>query len=113
MPKCDKCKKEINIFQIIIHKTPKGNKIGICEECNKTIDEVEKNEIIKEIENAPEIKCPFCEKKFKKLTAEQYKVSAELNVLKWLIVPVWGLAGSLKNKPYIECPHCKMKIMQG
>lgn len=113
MAKCEKCGKEIDMFQTIIHRTPKGNKIGICKECNQTIDEEEQKEILKEIENAPEIKCPFCEKKFKKITEEQYRTSAEMNVLKWAIVPVWGVVGALKNKPFIECPHCKMKIMQG
>ena len=113
MAKCAKCGKEISMFDTIIHKTPKGNKIAICTVCNKTIDEEDKKEIAKEIENAPKIKCPYCGEWFPKITEEQYRASAEINVLKWALVPAWGLAGSLKNKPYIECPHCKMKIMQG
>lgn len=70
-------------------------------------------ELRKLIENAPKIKCPFCEQWFPKLTEEQYRASAEMNVLKYAIVPAWGVVGALKNKPYIECPHCKMKLMQG
>jgi hypothetical protein len=33
------------------------------------------------------IKCPYCEQWFPKLTQEQYRDSAELNVLKWALVP--------------------------
>ncbi len=80
----------------------------------KLVSEEEKRKKLEEmIAKAPKIKCPYCEQWFSKLTQEQYKESDELNTLKWLIIPAWGLAGSLKNKPYIECPHCKMKIMQG
>ena len=99
-----------------------GNKLCVkcIEELNKEylenlpeLKEKKRKELEEAITKAPKIKCPFCEQWFPKLTKEQYRASAELNVLKWVIVPAWGLAGSLKNKPFIECPHCKMKIMQG
>ena len=82
----------------------------MCLACYKT----EKGKELEEaITKAPKIQCPYCKQWFPKLTKEQYQESAELNVLKWLIVPAWGVVGALKNKPFIECPHCKMKIMQG
>jgi DNA-directed RNA polymerase subunit RPC12/RpoP len=122
--KCSKCGKETRFLERYVDESQNL----ICEDCWKELvtkrtnerEEIRKKseeEARKKLEEiiakAPKIKCPYCEQWFPKLTNEQYKDSAELNVLKWAIVPAWGLAGSLKNKPFIECPHCKMKIMQG
>jgi DNA-directed RNA polymerase subunit RPC12/RpoP len=80
--------------------------IKLKEEKRKELEEI--------IVKAPMIKCPYCEQWFPKLTNEQYKDGVELDLLKWAIVPAWGVFhGGLKSKQYIECPHCKMKIMQG
>jgi ribosome-binding protein aMBF1 (putative translation factor) len=119
--KCEKCGKKVGIFTSVSYTLSSGEEIVLCEECLqffRGIEEIEKIEKQKKeleeiIAKAPKIKCPYCEKWFPKLTNEQYRDSAELNVLKWAIVPAWGVVGALKNKPYIECPHCKMKIMQG
>jgi len=115
---CSKCNKKIGILEQ--HGINRTREI-VCLSCYRKLQEEYQQE--KELEarkklegiiaKAPKIKCPYCEQWFPKLTKEQYRDSAELNVLKWAIVPAWGLAGSLKNKPYIECPHCHMKIMQG
>jgi len=104
MAKCKICDKHIGFLEQSYHDSKaKG---AICETCAVVR--------IKEISaKAPKIKCPFCEQWFPKLTNEQYRDSAELNVLKYAVAPAWGLAGSLKNKPFIQCPHCGMKIMQG
>ena len=112
MPKCTKCGKKIGIFDEYKRFFIKdSDKLPTCY-CLKCYEQylIELEEIIAK---APKIKCPFCEQWFPKLTNEQYRDSAELNVLKWAIVPAWGVVGALKNKPFIECPHCKMKIMQG
>ena len=123
MVNCGYCGIKLRFGQEQIYDSPTNS--FLCWECSKKFSNMDptkrleefkrkkEEELKKAIEKAPKIKCPFCEQWFPKLTAEQYRDSAELNVLKWAIVPAWGLSGSLKNKPYIECPHCKMKIMQG
>jgi len=112
MVKCDKCGNS-NYYLIKI-KSSDGKKIFVCTTCYDKIEEDKKKKELEEyFANAPKIQCPFCKKWFKKPPMEKYRTSAEINVLKWALVPAWGLAGSLKNKPFIECPLCKMKIMQG
>jgi DNA-directed RNA polymerase subunit RPC12/RpoP len=113
---CDNCGKKlgggddyISIFSENIDEKTKH----YCTKCYERYKEQERKKFEEMVAKVPKIKCPYCEQWFPKLTNEQYRDSAELNVLKWVIVPAWGLAGSLKNKPYIECPRCKMKIMQG
>jgi len=114
MVKCSKCGKEVD-FKTAWKLMRQG--YTTCISCTEEIQKEEQKEERKKLEeiiaNAPKIQCPFCKQWFPKLTNEQYRESAELNVLKWAIVPAWGVVGALKNKPYIECPHCKMKIMQG
>jgi DNA-directed RNA polymerase subunit RPC12/RpoP len=114
MPKCAKCGKGINIFTMITDHSPDGTKIIVCENCKSLYTEEEKRQQLKEIiANATKIKCPYCEQCFPKLTNQQYRDGAELNILKWVIVPSWGVfANILQGIPYIECPHCKMKIPQ-
>ncbi|MFH1101654.1 MAG: hypothetical protein V1726_06440 [Methanobacteriota archaeon] len=127
--KCEKCGKKINVFnsyRVYYPETDEEKKY--CQKCadiiikeieekkvllEKEVTEKKQKELEEIIAKAPKIKCPYCEKWFPKLTNEQYRDSAELNVLKWALVPAWGVVGALKNRPYIECPHCKMKIMQG
>lgn len=119
---CSVCGKEMGWFGSWRWVAPK--KI-MCIECyEKYIEEKRKiqEKVDREIEDkrfediiahTPKIQCPYCKKWFWKSTKEQYRDDAELNAIKWAIVPAWGLAGSLKNKPFIQCPHCGMKIMQG
>jgi DNA-directed RNA polymerase subunit RPC12/RpoP len=96
-----------------------GEHFDICNSCNqqfldKDIEERKQNRrLFADVNFPPKIKCPYCGQWFEKPAMEQYRDSAERNVIKWVIVPAWGLAGSLKNKPFIECPHCNMKLMQG
>jgi len=93
----------------------------VCLDCGKKLKKQDIEDSIKQKEkefqellaNAPKIKCPYCEQWFPKLTEEEYRTGAGMNVLKWAMVPEWGVVGALKNKPFIRCPHCKMKIMQG
>lgn len=118
---CDRCRKGMdpkNAFTLKIN----NRDMIICPKCgeNKNLKmeieheiEMKRREYEYIVANAPKIQCPFCHQWFPKLTNEQYRTSAELNVLKWAIVPAWGVVGALKNKPFIECPFCKMKIMQG
>jgi len=117
---CSECNKKIRLFEDFRYK----GKV-VCLTCGEKLKkqdyEEENKDLIKQKEKefqellakAPKIRCPYCDKWFPKITEEQYRESAELNVLKWAIVPAWGVVGALKNKPFIECPHCKMKIMQG
>jgi len=76
--------------------------------------EEERRQLLEKIiADAPKIICPYCEQSFPKLTNEQYRESAELNVLKCAIVPKWGVdVGAVMIIPYIECPYCKMKVPQ-
>lgn len=60
--------------------------------------EADKSKTIEEIiAEAPITKGPYCEQWFPKLTNKQYREGAECNVLKWVIVPAWGVVGALKN----------------
>ena len=60
------------------------------------------------------MKCAYCEQCFPKLINEQYRESAELNILKYSIIPICGVfTDALHGKRYIECPHCKLKVPQG
>lgn len=132
MVNCDRCKEKLTFFQNIeAYSIYDAETNGIKKYCKKCADSVikenaEKQRIKDERDNeeerkqfeeivakAPKIQCPYCKKWFPKLTEEQYRHGAGLNLLKWALVPEWGVVGALKNKPYIECPHCKMKIMQG
>ena len=120
MTKCAKCGKKIGVFEEdkrFYKKDSDRLPTCYCLKCYEQYlvekDEIKRIELEEIIAKAPKIRCPYCEEWFPKLTNEQYRDSAELNVLKWLIVPAWGVVGALKNKPFIECPHCKMKIMQG
>jgi len=109
MVKCANCGRKLSFFKCSVTV---GSKNFCSEEC---VNE-ERRRILEELMNNPnviKIKCPYCEKWFPRATKEQFRDSALDNSLKWLIVPAWGLAGSIKNKPYVECPFCKMKIMQG
>jgi len=115
MSKCARCGKGINIVNRITRYSPDGTKVIVCKDCKKLYTEEERRQQLKVIiAKAPQIKCPYCELSFPKLTNEQYRDCAELNILKWTIIPKWGVfIGGLKSEPYIECPHCKMKITQG
>lgn len=111
--KCDKCGGKLG-FLNDGNKLPTKNIYEVpkvyCDKCYEEYLEQINKEIIA---NAPEIKCPFCEKKFKKITEEQYRDSLESNIARGIIFLPWGVVQAIKNRPYIECPHCKMKIMQG
>lgn len=117
---CSHCGKEVKFLQGKYYYQ-NGKPIFSCYECmikekdkeKKEYEEEQRKKLEEIIAKAPKIECPYCKQWFPKLTNEQYRDNSALNVLKWAVVPAWGLAGSLKNKPFIECPHCKMKIMQG
>ena len=115
MPKCARCGKGISFFDKITDYSPDGSKIIVCKDCISFYTEKEKRQQLEEIiANAPKIKCPYCEQYFPKLTNEQYRDSVELNMLKYAIVPKWGVfTDVLQGTPYIECPYCKMKVSQG
>jgi DNA-directed RNA polymerase subunit RPC12/RpoP len=115
LSKCARCGKSTNIFNKVTRHSPDGTKVIVCKDCQTLYTEKERRQQLEKIiANAPKIKCPYCEQCFPKLTNEEYGDSAELNVLKYTIVPKWGVfIGGLKSEPYIECPHCKMKIRQG
>jgi DNA-directed RNA polymerase subunit RPC12/RpoP len=115
LSKCARCGKGIDIFNMITRYSPDGTKVIVCKDCKTLYTEEERRQQLKmAIANAPKIKCPYCEQWFPKLTNEQYKDSAELDMLQYSIVPAWGVFhGGLKSESYIECPYCKMKIMQG
>jgi len=113
---CTNCNQKIRFGMDFIH-----NGKVVCGKCSDELVKIEQEALLEQkkkeweefVKTAPKIQCPFCKEWFPKVTEEQYRDKAELNVLKWAIVPAWGVVGALKNKPYIECPHCKMKIMQG
>ena len=115
LPKCARCGKAITLFNMITRHSPDGMKVIVCKDCKTLYTEKERKQHLEVmITNASKIKCPYCEQWFPKLTTEQYRDCAELNVLKWTIIPKWGVfIGGLKSEPYIECPYCKMKITQG
>ena len=115
MPTCARCGKAINIFNMITRQSPDGTKVIVCKDCKFLYTKEERRQQLEVvITNAPNIKCPYCEQCFPKLTNEEYRDCAELTVLKWTIVPTWGVfTDALQGKPYIECPYCKMKIPQG
>jgi len=115
LSKCARCGKAIDMFHMITRHSPDGTKVIVCKDCKTLYTKEEKRQQLKvAIANAPKIKCPYCEQWFPKLTNEQCRDSAELNVLKLVIVPKWGVfIGGVKSESYIECPYCKMKIMQG
>jgi DNA-directed RNA polymerase subunit RPC12/RpoP len=115
LSKCERCGKAIGMFNMITRHSPDGTKVIVCKDCKTLYTEKERKQQLEvAIANAPKIKCPYCEKSFPKLTNEEYRDSAELNVLQYSIVPAWGVfIGGLKSEPYIDCPFCKMKIMQG
>ena len=103
------------MFHMITDHSPDGSKVIVCEDCKSLYTKEEKRQQLQKIiVNAPKIQCPYCEQCFPKLTNQQYRDNAELNVLKYAIIPKWGVfMGVLEGKPYIECPYCKMKIPQG
>lgn len=129
MANCERCKEKVSfINSYSVYDSEMDETKKYCQKCADIIikenvekqrlkdernKEKEKKKLEEIIAKAPKIKCPYCEQWFPKLTDEQYRQNAELNVLKWAIIPAWGVVGALKNKPFIECPHCKMKIMQG
>jgi DNA-directed RNA polymerase subunit RPC12/RpoP len=115
MPKCARCGKDIHFFNMITRHSPDGTKVIVCKDCKTLYTEEERKQQLEVIiANAPKIKCPYCEQFFPKLTNEEYRDCAELNVLKYAIVPAWGVfTDALQGQRYIECPHCKMKIPQG
>jgi len=112
---CSKCGNKIGFLEKTYNW---GEHFDICSLCCKNFQNIDAEErkhrrIFVDVPEVPKIKCPYCGQWFEKPTNEQYRDSAERNVIKWVIAPAWGLAGSLKNKPFIECPHCGMKLMQG
>ena len=115
LSKCARCGKGIDIFNMITRYSPDGTKVIVCKDCKTLYTEEERRQQLEVIiTKAPKIKCPYCEQWFPKLTNEEYRESAKLNVLQYSIVPTWGVFhGGLKSEPFIECPHCGMKILQG
>ena len=115
LPKCARCGKGIDIFNMITRHSQDGSKVIVCKDC-KTIytDEERRQQLNVAIANVPKIKCPYCDRSFPKLTNKEHRDSVELGVLKWVIIPKWGVfIGGIKSEPFIECPRYKMKIMQG
>lgn len=112
--KCERCGKSITIFNRIARHSPDGMKVIVCKECKTLLTEKERRQQLEvAIANAQKIKCPYCDQSFPKLTDEQYRDGVELNMLKYAIIPKWGIfIGELQGKHYIECPYCKMKVSQ-
>ncbi|VVB61810.1 Uncharacterised protein [uncultured archaeon] len=73
---------------MITRHLPDGTKVIVCKDCKTLYTEKEKRQQLEVIiANAPKMKCPYCEQCFPKLTNEQYRESAEFNMLKYTIIP--------------------------
>ena len=100
MPICEKCGKQLGLFD--------GGKYRgkyYHDRCKYEIIDMEREK------NIVEIKCPFCNKLFK--PRQEKPTTTGGNIARGTVFLPWGMVSAVKNKPFVQCPHCKMKIPQG